>query len=272
MKVGVFDSGVGGLFVTRELAKVFPGCQFVFVADSLNFPYGTKSDGQLVAVVSNMINLLERMSVDVIVVACNTASSVIERYDLTSNVELVSVIDANVQQIVENGKTRNYVILATKSTVNSQIYTKKLRGCLGEEAAICEKSCSDLVSWIEEGECREPIAPKELLRFIGDLSVQDQTTIVLGCTHFIPLRNAMRVLFPTALSVVDPVEKLKQYLREVMKSETSRNSQPPLEIYATGDPAAFSIRAQAIIGNVCVRPIPFGTHCDVEVGPPRRQK
>ena len=98
MRIGVLDSGVGGLIVANELRRAFSNIGVVFIADSANFPYGNKSDEQLVDIVHDRIMLLERMDVDIIVLACNTASSIAERYRIKCDTPLVSIIDATVQQ------------------------------------------------------------------------------------------------------------------------------------------------------------------------------
>ena len=254
MRIGVLDSGVGGLIVANELRRAFSNIGVVFIADSANFPYGNKSDEQLVDIVHDRIMLLERMDVDIIVLACNTASSIAERYRIKCDTPLVSIIDATVQQATASVDSECFVVLATESTVASGIYTKKLQSAFQRPICVREVACQRLVSWVEARALSTRVSDEDVRQLIDDLSIGQSSSIVLGCTHFILLEEALRSLFPGS-TIVAPIEPLKDYIAQFIGDRNRISGTAPMEVYTTANPTLFADKARKLVGLLEVVPL-----------------
>ena len=245
MKIGVFDSGMGGLAITIELKKFFPYEDFVCVADTLNFPYGIKSDEELQNIVKKKITILEENHVDLIIVACNTASSVIERYNLSSRVELITIIDLTVNHALKTDKIRNYLVLATKSTVNSKIYLNKLSN---EGNIISSFDCQEFVSFVESGKYKDNSIKQKVGEHLSVLKDMSFSSVILGCTHFILLEKEIKELFPNAI-VINPIIPLQDKLKRITYRAASNNNYQnnPIEIITTGNDTLFKRLTNSLV-------------------------
>jgi len=239
----VLDSGLGGLVITNELKDEFPNQDFIFIADSANFPYGTKIDTDLEAIISNMICFLEQLDVDFIVVACNTASSVIERCGLVAKVPLITIINMTVEHALAKHKGDGFLVLGTSATVKSKIYASKLKSKGVKPGTVLELDCQPLVSFVETAQYRKH-GLSRLEDYFADIERDANSTIILGCTHFILLEESLPRIFPNS-SIVSPVNPLKL---EIQSISTKDDPHPgKMEIYTTGDPVVFAKKAGALV-------------------------
>jgi glutamate racemase len=244
VKIGVFDSGMGGLAITIELKKLFPYEDFICVADTFNFPYGIKSDEELQNIVKKKITILEEHQVDLIIVACNTASSIIERYNLSSRIELITIIDLTVNYALNADKIRNYLVLATKSTVNSKIYFNKLSK---EGNIINSLDCQEFVDLVESGKYKDNSIKQKVGEHLSALRDMSFSSIILGCTHFILLEKEIKDLFPNAI-MVNPIIPLQDKLKRITYRVANNNYQNnPIEIITTGNDTLFKRLANSLV-------------------------
>lgn len=236
MRIGVFDSGIGGLSVTIELKKLFPYEDFIFVADTLNFPYGMKSDEELIEIVKNKIRLLEEKNVQLIIVACNTASSIIERYNLSSRIEIITIIDITVNYALKVDEIKNYLVLATKSTVKSGIYFDKLKK---DGKNITFYDCQEFVSLVEFGMYRNDNIKEKIREHFSTLIGINFSSIILECTHFILLEKAIKEVFSKSITI-NPIIPLKNKLQRIIYRLGNNGYQGnPIEIITTGKDTLF---------------------------------
>lgn len=178
MRIGVFDSGIGGLTVLKELMKYHPDQEYIYFGDTKNLPYGTKSKDELLEVASKVVEYLISEGVKIIFIACGTVSSNIYQ-ELSSKykIPLVNIIDTTIAEI-RRKNIQNLAVLATSATINSHVFKHKLTGI-----NVLEVSCSQFVPIIEnktESKFKK-IYIEQYLKQIKKEGVKD---VVLGCTHY----------------------------------------------------------------------------------------
>lgn len=218
MRIGLCDSGLGGLTILRAVARKLPAFDYRYVADTANLPYGDKSEGEVRALTETMVRGLFAEDCGLVIVACNTASAETVRYlqetllrEEYPDRRLLGVIVPTVEALVEQGSARA-LLLATKRTVDSGKYPRELMK-LGVAAPEVEAvALTELVAHIEAGEIEVALdlASSTIAPRVGEID-----TVILGCTHYTELKNGLRERFPE-LSIISQDEvipkKLDAYL------------------------------------------------------------
>ena len=237
MKIGIFDSGIGGLTVLAELIKKYPNNKYYYFGDNINAPYGTKSKEELLKLSNKIINFLNKKDVDLIIVACGTISSNV--FDkLPKDTKIYDVISPTIDYI-NNSNYENIGLIGTNMTIKSKTFEKRIN------KKIIARSCNDFVPYIENEQSLTDIIPKYMNIFKDKVDV-----LILGCTHYpiiekelndylyskIPLINMgtiladslklgnkekqIRLYFSkvnhTLISNIDKIIKEKYYLEEVV--------------------------------------------------------
>ena len=180
MKIGVFDSGIGGLFVSRELEKKYPNDQIIFRADTKHMPYGNKEKNLIIKCANHMIDVLMHEKVDIIVVACGTVSSLISY--LNSPVPIIGVIEPLCDEAYKTTKNKKIGVIATVSTVKSRSFPKCLKK-IDKNIKTYTYGCPTLASLIENHAKETDIIPP-LYESLSYLVKKNVDTIILGCTHY----------------------------------------------------------------------------------------
>lgn len=175
MKIGIFDSGVGGLTVLKELLKHKPNNEYLYIGDTLNMPYGSKSREELFICASRIIEYLIKNEVELIIIACGTISSTIydELKEKYSEVKILDVISPTINYL-NNSNYKNVGVIATKNTIESGVFCRSLNGCNIHGLALPK-----LASIIEHGLPYQ--AYLEEMKFFDGKNIE---LLVLGCTHF----------------------------------------------------------------------------------------
>lgn len=169
----MFDSGIGGLTVLRELINEYPNTEYIYYADTLNLPYGEKTKEQLLEIGKNIIEFLDSKKVDVIVIACGTCSSLVESYRELTETPVFDVITPTVEYVKKHYK--NVGLIATKSTIDNKIFENKLTS---KGINVKATSCPSFVPFIEGLKDTYDI---EELNILKDSNLE---VIILGCTHY----------------------------------------------------------------------------------------
>ena len=204
--IGVFDSGVGGLTVLRALRRALPAENFVYLGDTARQPYGTKSASTVVRYSLQCAAALVRREIRCLVVACNTASAsaltaLQEQYP---SVPIIGVVQPGAQAAVAASASQRIAVIATEGTINGGAYQLALRR-LSPSAVVTARACSLFVAMAEEGWTEGPIAEAVARRYLDPLFevAEPPDTLVLGCTHFPVLGEAIRAVLPPGVKVVD---------------------------------------------------------------------
>ena len=214
MSIGIFDSGVGGLTVLKEIRKVLPNEKIHYLGDIARIPYGEKTKELIVRYSKQITEFLLEKNVDAIVVACNTATSLaLEELNSTFGIPIIGVIDAGVRTALYITKNNKIGVIGTKATINSKKYEIELKK-RNRKIEVYSKPCPLFVSIIEEG-----IIEGEIVNLITKMYLDEFKgkidSLILGCTHYPLLKNTIRSLYPE-IEVVDPAKETAEDLKKVL--------------------------------------------------------
>jgi glutamate racemase len=216
--VGVFDSGVGGLTVLRALTNELPDEHFLYLGDTARLPYGTKSADTVIRYARQATDALARFRVKCIVIACNTASAAAlhEIRDHTRGVPIIGVIEPGAAAACAASASGHIAVIATESTVQGGAYPHAIHR-IRPDAQVISRAAQLFVALAEEGLCEGEIAERVARHYLDPLlqeSVAD--TLVLGCTHFPMLIDAIRAVAGDKVRIVDSAETTAHAVRDVL--------------------------------------------------------
>lgn len=202
--VGVFDSGVGGLTVAREIMRQLPNERIVYFGDTARVPYGSKSKNTVVKYSRQIIKFLETKNVKAIVIACNTATA-LALDDIKKDLEIpiIGVVKPGAKVAVEKTKNNKIGIIATEATVNSHMYTDVIKK-YNQDIEVYTKACPLFVSLVEEGWIKDDVTYEVARRYLKEMQDKDIDTLVLGCTHFPLLRKLIGEVMGPEVELVNP--------------------------------------------------------------------
>jgi len=227
MKIGVFDSGVGGFTVVRELLELLPNVPIVYFGDTARTPYGTKSIQTLVEFARQDVGFLMRHGAKIIVIACHSAASAasdILKAEL--DIPVYEVISPSVEQACLLTKNKRIGIIGTRATVSSRVYMRSIPQRL-PDVQVFQQPCPLLVPLVEEGwlKCRE--TRMIVKRYLRPLKNHQIDTLVLGCTHYPLLKSIIQEKAGKRIRIVDPSrEVVRQVARQIKKGGSGLAGKP----------------------------------------------
>jgi glutamate racemase len=217
--IGVFDSGMGGLTVLRALAARLPRERFVYLGDTARLPYGTKSAETVQAYALQATGLLLDQGVKMLVIACNTASSVALYLlqEAWQNIPVIGVIEPGARAGVAATRNRRIAVIATEGTVKGGAYARAIRKLMAD-VEIVQQPCQVFVALAEEGWTDSPATQAAAEHYLGPLfrSASAPDTLVLGCTHFPVLADVIRKTIGEEVALVDSAETTAQAVAQVL--------------------------------------------------------
>ena len=182
--IGVFDSGVGGLTVAREIMRQLPGEDLVYFGDTARVPYGSKSKNTVLKYSRQIVRFLRTKDVKAIVVACNTASALaLDEIAGEIDIPIIGVVKPGAKMAVETTKTGNVGVIGTESTVKSGIYNDYIRE-LNPDITVVSKACPLFVPLVEEGLLEDRVTDDIVARYLHEMKEYRVDALVLGCTHY----------------------------------------------------------------------------------------
>ena len=196
MKVGLFDSGIGGLTVLKKLIDKYPNNEYIYYGDTKNIPYGDKTINELKMLASNNIDFLLKKEVDMIIIACGTVSSNLTDYLKNKyNIKIVDIISPTINYI-NNNSYKNIGVIATNSTINSKVFSTNIK------KEVTEIACPNFVPFIEKNNITE--VKKYFDEYLLPLKKCD--LIVLGCTHYPIIKEEINEYFNNEIKLLDMSE------------------------------------------------------------------
>lgn len=221
--IGVFDSGVGGLTVAREIMRNLPGEDIVYFGDTARVPYGSKSKATILRYSRQIVRFLLTKQVKAIVIACNTASAyALEDIRKELEIPIIGVIQPGAKVACETTANGRIGVIGTKATINSGIYTSFMRR-QKPDVQVVGKPCPLFVPLVEEGWIKDPITVEVAKRYLEELLQYDIDTLILGCTHYPLLRSTIREIVGEKVTLVNPAYETAIELRELLKREGLSN-------------------------------------------------
>jgi len=221
--VGVFDSGVGGLTVAREIVRQLPDENIVYFGDTARVPYGSKSKENIIRFSEQIIRFLMTKDVKAIVIACNTASAlaldaVREKFDIP----ILGVVVPGARAAYEATQNKRIGVIGTSATVQSKMYTKIIRG-MDSEVEVIEKACPLFVPLVEEGFRDHHVTGEIIDYYLNSMKYTDIDTLIMGCTHYPLLRSRIRKYLGESIHVVNPAYETAMDLKILLESHDMLN-------------------------------------------------
>ncbi len=217
--IGIFDSGVGGLTVFKEVRNTFPSENLIYFGDTARVPYGPKSNNTVIDYSVQNARFLLQQGVKIIVVACNTSSAVALDYlKKILNIPVIGVIEPGAETAVEATSNRKIGVIGTEATIRSKAYTNAIRS-LDKRIEVYEQACPLFVSLAEEGWHKSEISRDVAKIYLGNLISKGIDTLVLGCTHYPILKDIIQDVCGEKIRLVDSAVAIQSHLKQYINNE-----------------------------------------------------
>ncbi|MHB1605451.1 MAG: glutamate racemase [Leptospirales bacterium] len=251
--VALFDSGIGGMTVLRHFLDRFPEIPFAYLGDTARFPYGTKSRETILRFAREDVLFLKELEPALIVAACFTVSSQVfpDLAEECQPLPVVGVLEPGARAACRVTKTGSIGVLATEGTIRSGAYPAMIRSLKGGDVRVVGQPCPLFAPLVEEGVINDPIAKLVALRYLEPFLIQhkDVDTIILGCTHYPPLRAVLESILP-GVTFIDPGFELARELEESGRLKNlERAGDPVRRFYVTDSPERFIRIGQNLLGQ-----------------------
>jgi glutamate racemase len=252
--IGIFDSGVGGLTVARAIIDQLPNESVIYLGDTANTPYGTKSIQEVRTLALEVMDHLVDEGVKLLVIACNTASAAVlrdarERYTEGRGIPVVEVIQPAVRRAVAATRNGKVGVIGTTATIASRAYDDAFAAAVDFE--IISAACPDFVDYVERGITSGPEVIALASGYLHSIKAAEVDTLVLGCTHYPLLTGALGYVMGENVTLVSSAEETAKDVyrtlvaHNLLRSDTSK---PTLRFQATGDAQSFAKLARRFLG------------------------
>ena len=227
--IGVFDSGVGGLTVFREIMRQIPNEKMIYFGDTARVPYGSKSKNTITRFARQIVRFLRTHDVKTIVVACNTASAyALESLQAEFDIPIIGVVEPGAKVAAETTRNGNIGVIATEGTIGSRIYNSYINQ-MNPEATIYGKACPLFVPLVEEGWLKDPVTREVASRYLAELKDKDIDTLILGCTHYPLLRSTIQEVVGDRVTLVNPAYETAVTLKNLLSGMDLLNTEVPTQ-------------------------------------------
>ncbi|MEK6727663.1 MAG: glutamate racemase [Candidatus Omnitrophota bacterium] len=249
--IGVFDSGVGGLTVAKELIRQLPGEDIVYFGDTARVPYGIKSKETVIRFSIENILFLLKQDVKLICVACNTVSSfalpVIKHH---FKVPIVGVITPGVREAVYATRNNRIGVIGTKGTIKSRSYELEIKQ-INPKAKVTAVACPLFVPFAEEGWLSGRVVLEVARAYLKPLKHAGVDTVILGCTHYPLLKPIIRKVMGENIVLIDSAQQVAIEVKKILTQEglLNRNGKGKHKFYVSDNPEWFSGLAKRFLGE-----------------------
>ncbi len=247
--IGVFDSGLGGTTVLKEIFKILPHENIIYYSDSGNSPYGGRTKEEIQHLCEVILKFLIEHNCKVIVIACNTATAgALEYLRTLTDVPIIGVINGGVKEALKGLKNKKIGVVATEFTVNSKVYENILHS-IDSELEVYQSACKEFCPMIEAGWETFPNRFELLEKYMAKIPA-DSEILILGCTHYPIIKKDFKKYFSGKL--IDPSMETALTLRdflEIMKLLNPQKTRGHLKFYTTGCVENFVRIAEKFLGR-----------------------
>ena len=220
--IGVFDSGVGGLTVAREIMRQIPN-ERIYFGDTARVPYGSKSKDNIIKFSRQIIRFLQTENVKAIVIACNTASALaLDEMQQEFELPILGVVKPGAKVAVETTANKRIGLIGTEANIRSGVYTRYIKS-LDDEAKVFEKACPLFVPLVEEGWLHDDITLQVASRYLEELKEKDIDTLIMGCTHYPLIRSTIRKVMGDKVNLVNPAYETAIELKNLLERDNLAN-------------------------------------------------
>jgi glutamate racemase len=249
--IGIFDSGMGGLTVLRALMARLPNENFIYLGDTARLPYGTKSPETIIRYSVQAAGALVKRRIKLLVVACNTASSVAIPYlrEAFAPLPVIDVITPGAEAALAASPKGPIAVIATEATVNGRAYVRAIRAHAAD-VGVVQQACPLFVPLAEEGLIEGPIAELVAHRYLDPLMAQKPHALVLGCTHYPALKNTISKVVGHEVTLVDSAATTALSVEKMLrKAETMREGEQSYSFLVTDLAERFARVGKIFLGR-----------------------
>lgn len=221
--IGIFDSGVGGLTVAKEIMRQLPNENLVYFGDTARVPYGSKSKETIIRYTRQIIRFLKTKNVKAIVIACNTASALaldVVREEV--DIPVIGVVMPGAKTAVATTMNGKIGVIGTAATVQSEIYTKLMQG-YNPLVEVVGKACPLFVPFVEEGLAKHKMTQDVIAYYLEGLKDSGIDTLILGCTHYPLLRSSIHEYMGEQIQLINPAYETARSLKTLLEEEGMMN-------------------------------------------------
>lgn len=250
--IGVFDSGVGGLTVAREIMRNLPGERIVYFGDTARVPYGSKSKETVLRYSRQIVRFLQTQEVKTIVVACNTASALaLETIRKETDIPMIGVVKPGAKVAAETTRNNKIGLIGTNATVKSDLYRTTIQE-INPRIQVIGQACPLFVPLVEEGWWKDPVTVEVAKRYLDPLLEKGIDTLILGCTHYPLLRSLLREVAGEQVTLVNPAYETARALARLLKerdleAEGEKEEEFPYRFFVSDEEAHFQQFANSIL-------------------------
>ncbi|WP_396133404.1 glutamate racemase [Acaryochloris sp. 'Moss Beach'] len=240
LPIGVFDSGVGGLTVLKELQQQLPQESFLYFGDTANVPYGTRSQSEILGFVRQILRWMTSQPIKMAIMACNTSSALaLDEVRAEFDIPILGIILPGARAAVKQGKRIG--VIATPATVASKSYPQAIQE-VNATAQVFQEACPEFVPLIEHNRIREPETLHIVHQHLKPLLQQGIDTLVYGCTHYPHLSGVIRQILPPHVKTVDPAVYITTAAKQELKllQLQNGNPSPTTRFFVSGCPEQFA--------------------------------
>ena len=254
--IGIFDSGLGGLTVLKELKQKLPKESFIYFGDIKNLPYGNKSHKSILSYSYKISDFLFSKKIKSIVIACNTASAIgYEKIDKLFKVPIYNVIDPCVDRAIQTTKTNHIAVIGTEATINAGTYQKKIHK-INKKVNIISKACPLFVPIVEENLIKEKFAYDIARYYSQKIKKSDVDTLILGCTHYPFINNLISQAVGKKIKIISSSKVTAEHIKKQLSERMLLNSNKAYgndQFYVSDEPQKFNYLAQVFLNNKSIK-------------------
>lgn len=237
--IGVMDSGVGGLTVVRELQRILPGEDIIYIGDSANCPYGNKTAEQIFELSCKMLRFLRDNGVKCVVIACNTVSSIVDRLRPDFDLPIFSIIEEAAKYVIRE-KLSAVGLIATEFTVASGKYTELIHQG-SPECKVVAKGSPLLAALVDHGNFNQKDIDREIITQVDNILTREKVeNLILGCTHHPIVEENFRKCYPS-MRLINPALEQANAVKTFLTAQNALNEQAhgAFTICTSGEPQVY---------------------------------
>lgn len=247
-RIGIFDSGIGGITVLKEILDLLPQVDVAYLGDSARLPYGTKSSKTIVRYSIQCADFLVSKGIDMLVVACNTASShAIPALKEALDIPVVGVVESGSRAAIEAGGERIGVI-GTPATIKSGSYDRALHA-IKPGVEVFSKACPLFVPLVEEGWCDDAITEQVARRYLDEFLKRGIDTLVLGCTHYPLLKGVIARVMGDGIRIIDSAGSTAKMVADMLGEVPNGEIDPSVTYYLSDLSPMFIKLGEVFLGK-----------------------
>jgi len=250
--IGFFDSGIGGLSVVKAFMQLMPNENIVYFGDTARVPYGSKSNDTVIEYSIQAANFLLRKNIKLLVVACNTASSVaLTELRKFLTIPVIGMIEPGSKMAVEFTRNNKIGVIGTNATINNKAYSNQLKK-LNPKVKVFEKACPLFVPLAEEGWINHKATSMIAKEYLTEMKEKEIDTLILGCTHYPILSNIIQNAIGKKVKLIDSGSPSARLVEDYLNGRGLRNQSVhhgQSEFYVSDVPTKFREIAERFLGK-----------------------